>query len=302
MKMAFHGMALLLLVAASGCGSVSSTPAPAKAPAALTAASVDRDGAVAAEPVALQTITAPADGKKVSLLRTPERGIQPQAVMDKGVLHLIYFKGDPGHGDVFYVQSKDDGQSFSKPLRVNSQPGSVVATGNVRGAHLAIGAGGRAHVAWMGSMKVTPKGDHHAAPMLYARLNDAGDAFEPQRNLIQAAFGLDGGGSIAAEGKNVSVAWHAPTPGSKGEGNRRVWLTSSADEGKSFGKEMPISPEGSGACGCCGMRLFGLASGQTLALFRGAKGTVHRPMYLITGAAASGAFRSVKLAEWDTGT
>src|SRR5438093_4637854 len=87
-----------------------------------------------------------ASPKKVTLLRTPDRGIQPQAVLDKSILHLIYFKGDPANGDVFYVKSSDDGKTFTKPLRVNSVPGSVIATGNVRGAHLAIGAGDRAHV------------------------------------------------------------------------------------------------------------------------------------------------------------
>ncbi len=302
MKMAFHCVTILFVVGASGCGSATSTPAPAKSPTVLTVTSLNPDGAVAAEPVALQATKAPADSKKVALLRAPNGGIQPQAVMDNGVLHLIYYKGDPKHGDVFYVKSKDDGKTFTKSLRVNSHPGSVVAMGNVRGAHLAIGAGGRAHVAWMGSMKAEPKVLGKEAPMLYARLNDAGDAFEPQRNLIQAAVGLDGGGSIAADGKDVYVAWHAPTPGTKGEENRRVWLTASADEGKSFGKETPISPADAGSCGCCGMRVFSAAPGQAFALFRGARDTVQRPMFLLSGDAASGVFRSVKLAEWETGT
>src|SRR5262245_36810755 len=36
---------------------------------------------------------------KVTLLRVPEKGIQPQAVVDaKGVLHLIYFRGEPRGG------------------------------------------------------------------------------------------------------------------------------------------------------------------------------------------------------------
>src|SRR5437763_4357251 len=76
---------------------------------------------------------------KVTLLRVPDRGIQPQAAVDgKGVVHLIYFKGEPGNGDVFYVRS-DDGERFSRPLRVNSLPGSVIAVGSIRGAHLAVG-------------------------------------------------------------------------------------------------------------------------------------------------------------------
>jgi hypothetical protein len=243
----------------------------------------------------------PGSAKKVTLLRTPDHGIQPQAVMDKGVLHLIYFKGDPGNGDVFYVRSSDEGKTFTKPLRVNSAPGSVIATGNVRGAHLAIGTGDRAHIAWMGSSKAEPKAPGNASPMLYARLNDAGDAFEPQRNLIQAAVGLDGGGSIAANGNNVYVAWHAPPPGSKGEASRRVWLTASADEGKTFGKEEPISPETTGACGCCGMRLFVTVLGEPLALYRGAQEAIHRDMFLLAGAARTLKFNSVKVGEWETG-
>ena len=52
----------------------------------------------------------------------------------------------------------EDGSHFSTPLRVNSRPGSVIATGTIRGAHLAVGKNGRAHVAWMGSRKAAPEG------------------------------------------------------------------------------------------------------------------------------------------------
>jgi hypothetical protein len=38
--------------------------------------------------------------EKVTLMGTPDGGIQPQVAVDrKGFLHLIYFKGDPGAGD-----------------------------------------------------------------------------------------------------------------------------------------------------------------------------------------------------------
>src|ERR671939_2010201 len=63
---------------------------------------------------------------KVTLMRVPHGGIQPQCAVDaKGVLHLIYFKGEPGAGDVFYVRSDDGGAKFTEPIRVNSKPGSV---------------------------------------------------------------------------------------------------------------------------------------------------------------------------------
>ncbi len=126
-------------------------------------------------------------------------------------------------------------------------------------------------------------------------------AFEPQRNLIQEAVGLDGGSSIAAHDNKVYVAWHAATPGTRGEENRRVWLTASADGGKTFAKEQPISPEGAGACGCCGMRIFATAAGQPLVLFRGAHDVGHRPMYLLAQDQNRLAFQAAKLHDWDTG-
>src|SRR5688572_18639726 len=74
--------------------------------------------------------TARAGDKKVNVLRTPNHGIQPQAVVDgKGVLHLIYFKGDAGKGDLFYVRRQPGTGSYSEPLQVNSERGSAIATG-----------------------------------------------------------------------------------------------------------------------------------------------------------------------------
>jgi hypothetical protein len=238
----------------------------------------------------------------VELRRVPDGGIQPQALRHEGTLHLIYFKGDPRRGDIFYVASRDDGQTFSKPLRVNSEPGSAVAMGNIRGAQLAVSDSGRAHVAWMGSQAAKPAAPGGATPMLYSRLNDAKDAFEPQRNLIAEAVGLDGGGSLAAYGQNVYVFWHAPTPGTEGEHHRRVWLRASADDGATFGKERPISPPETGVCGCCGLRGFVAHPGQPGVLYRSARDGVHRDMYLVRFDPRDSEFRPFKLQPWETAT
>lgn len=245
------------------------------------------------------------NSKSIAFLRVPDGGIQPQASVDsQGVLHLIYFLGDPKAGDIYYVRS-EDGVRFSKSCRVNSEPGSAMAIGNIRGAHLALGKNGRAHVAWMGTTQRKSADSHaHAssAPMLYARLNDAGTAFEPQRNLIQTAFGLDGGGSIAADDRgNVYVAWHAPEPGSHGEDKRCVWMTRSTDEGKSFGAEARINPESTGVCGCCGMRIAAMG-GAVFGLYRSAHGQIHRDMYLLASSNHGNGFRSFKLDSWNVGT
>src|SRR5436190_2111959 len=133
---------------------------------------------------------------RVQLVRTPEGGIQPQAMVDaSGTVHLVYFKGEAKGGDLFYVRQSSDG-TFSKPVPINSIAGSAIAVGTIRGAHLALGKSGRIHVAWNGS-KAMPDSRHKGVPMWYTRLNDSGTAFEPQRDLMQFSASLDGGGSIA---------------------------------------------------------------------------------------------------------
>jgi hypothetical protein len=235
----------------------------------------------------------------VRLLRVPERGIQPQIAVDtRGVVHMVYFRGEPMHGDVFYVRSDDGGAHFSAPLRVNSVPGSVIAVGTIRGAHLAVGNNGRVHVAWMGSDRAEPRGPDRATPMLYTRLDDRGTGFEPQRNVIQAAVGLDGGGSLGADDSgNVYVAWHAPAPGVKGEENRRVWVARSTDEGKTFAREKPASAEDTGACGCCGMRAFAGKRSLYL-LYRSATEVIHRDTYLLTSKDQGNTFTSDRFHKW----
>jgi hypothetical protein len=239
------------------------------------------------------------DGK-VTLIRTPDGGIQPQAAMDeRGVLHLIYFKGEPGAGNVFYVRREPGKESFSAPIQVNSQAGSVIAAGTVRGAHIAVGKRGRVHVAWMGSKNAVPTGPENSSPMLYARLNDEATAFEPQRNLIQFATGLDGGGSVAADNAgNVYVAWHAG-PSKKGEEERRVWLARSRDEGRSFSREAPANSEPTGACGCCGMRAFADRDGKVYILYRSATQQIHRDIYLLASNAGGESFAGNRLHEWE---
>jgi hypothetical protein len=241
---------------------------------------------------------------EVKLLRVPDGGIQPQCAVDgQGVLHLLYFKGDPARGDVFYMRSTDSGEHFSRPLRVNSVPGSVIAVGNVRGAHLALGKNGRAHVAWMGSDKATPRGPDKESPLLYTRLNDDGTAFEPQRNVIQSAYGLDGGASIAADAEgHVYVVWHASPPGKRGEQNRCVWVAESADDGKTFAPEKRAIPDETGACGCCGMRAFADSKGRVYMLYRAAKEGIHRDIYLLESEPRSDTFRGLKLHEWNIDT
>ncbi len=237
---------------------------------------------------------------KVTLMRTPNGGIQPQAAVDKrGVLHLVYFKGKPEAGNIFYVRREPGSEGFSNPISINSAPDSALAIGSVRGAQLAVGKGARIHVAWLGSGKARPKGPSGATPMLYARLNDDGTAFEPQRNVMQFAVGLDGGGSVAADpAGNVYVAWHAGA-GARGEVSRRVWVAGSRDEGRTFDREQPAIEDPTGACGCCGMRAFADDRGSLYILYRAARESVHRDMYLLVSKDAGMKFRGSDIAKWE---
>src|SRR5262245_27643279 len=240
--------------------------------------------------------------KPPTILRTPDRGIQPQAIVDsKGVLHLIYFKGDPANGDIFYVRREPGQERFSSPIQVNSQAGSAIAMGTIRGAQLAMGKDGRVHVAWNGSGKATPQSYNKTSPMLYSRLDDSGKAFEPQRNLMQQTFILDGGGSVAADDAgNVYVVWHALKVGTPaGEGNRQVWVSQSTDEGKTFGKETLANKQATGVCGCCGLKGFADSKGAMHTLYRSATGGSNRDIYMLTSKDKGKSFQNALVQRWN---
>jgi hypothetical protein len=244
------------------------------------------------------------DGRKrVEVVRTPDGGIQPQAVIDAaGTIHLIYFKGDPAGGDLYYAFRKTAPASagFLRPIRVNSQAGSAIATGTIRGGQLALGKGERLHVAWNGSQKARPANPIKGVPMLYARSDGSRSAFEAERNLMQRTFGLDGGGTVAADSAgNVYVGWHGRTTDApEGEAGRALWFARSRDDGATFAPEQPALFGATGACACCGTRALADSRGTVYALYRAATGNVDRDMMLLTSRDHGRHFEGVSLQPW----
>lgn len=245
---------------------------------------------------------------KINLLRAPNNGLQPQAVIDEhGTLHLIYLAGEAGASDVFYARRAKGQAGFSTPLRVNSQPGSAVAIGTIRGAQIALGKNGRVHVVWNGSNAAAPRSTNNSAPLLYARLNDAGKAFEAQRNLIHFTEHLDGGGSVAADkAGNVYAVWHAAGE-QKGEPHRRIWLARSSNDGKTFAREVSVDPADSngkttGVCACCGLRAFVNQQGALYVLYRTATEMTERGMFLLTSRDQGKSFSGARLDNWELTT
>jgi hypothetical protein len=238
---------------------------------------------------------------RVTVVAAPDGGIQPQAAIDdRGVVHLIYFKGEPAGGDLYAARLDPGGDRFSAPVRVNSQPGSAIAIGTIRGGQIAVGRGGRVHVAWNGSNRAAPKNAFGGSPMLYSRSDERGTSFESQRNLMQRTSALDGGGTIAADREgNVYVAWHARAEDAQpGEAGRRMWVARSRDDGATFAPEEPALERPTGACACCGTRALADRRGTIYLLYRAATGGLERSMYLLTSDDRAGHFRGASVHPW----
>jgi hypothetical protein len=238
----------------------------------------------------------------VQIERLPAGAMQPRAEVDAaGDVHLVWLQGDPKACDVYYQKRPGGRTNGAVVLRVNSQKGSAIAVGTIRGAQLAVGKGGRIHVAWNGSSLAEPK-PAEGAPFLYSRLNDRGDAFEPERNLSgQTAF-LDGGGGVAADREgNVFLVWHAsPDPSVPGEKLRRVFVAASKDDGETFSAERPVSPA-NGVCGCCALRTQVDPAGNLLVLYRSAAEIAERDMHLLVSRDHGASFAEALSDSWPIG-
>ena len=84
--------------------------------------------------------------------------------------HLIYLYGDPAAANIGYVHMGANDQNFSRPIVVNS-PGSAIAIGTVRGAHIALGRSNRIPIAWNGSSRAQPRGPLKSAPMTWVSVS-----------------------------------------------------------------------------------------------------------------------------------
>lgn len=238
--------------------------------------------------------------------RVPDSGIQPQVVIDpRGAVHLLYFKGDAMGGDVYYARKESGQKSFSSPIQANSTAGSVIVAGTMRGPQMAIGGDGRAHIVWMGG-NGAPKveiGGEKVAPLLYARMTDSRDRFEPERNILTHIAGLDGGQTVAADNRgNVYVVWHGAAPGTESEEERGLFVAHSANDGKTFAREIRAKVPRKGACACCGIRAKVDSDGALHVLFRAAEAGVNRSELWLKSSDQGRSFAILQEDPWKTAT
>ena len=215
----------------------------------------------------------------ITTVPVPDSGIQPRVAIDRfGRIHLVYFRGEPAHGDLFYAtSSREDPGRFTKPIRVNHADGSACTLGTVRGAQLAVSSDGQVFVVWNGSR--SRQGDG-SIPFLFSRLNAALGSFEPERNLLGAGQFIDGGGAIAAGNSGtVYVFWHACRADRK-EAAGRVYMVRSSDRGASFSSPAAITAADTGTCSCCAMDAS-FAAGNLFVIYRRAANDSGRDTVLL---------------------
>ena len=207
----------------------------------------------------------------VSLLRLPEGGRLPRAVVDDGgTAHVVYFQGDPRAGDLLYVSRAPGAAAWSEPRYVNSEPGTVVGIGPIDGGQIALGRDDRLHVTWFKLGRTE---------FLYTRTGEDGTGFEPQF-AIAAGEGVEAGPSIAADrAGNVYVFWHTGAPP---DAERSVFLTVSRDDGQTFSAARPVSGETEGACDCCALHAMTDEEGAVYVSYRGAGENIRRGQRLLT--------------------
>ncbi|MFN0129977.1 MAG: hypothetical protein ACKV19_25210 [Verrucomicrobiales bacterium] len=235
---------------------------------------------------------------EVRVESVPERGLQPEVVVESnGTVHLVYLRGDPKAADIRYT-TRDPGGKWKAIQTVNSAPSTGVALGSIRGPQIALGDKSTVHVVWNG----VADGQAGHAPLWYTRRVTGAAAFEPQRDLLADTIALDGGASVAADGKgSVWVAWHGHPPGEQPvEARRVVFLRSSLDEGAKFADPEALTAATPGVCACCSLRMVAFAKGSPTIFFRNAFRPDHRAMTLLTRALDRWEFREVET--WNVAT
>ena len=240
--------------------------------------------------------------ERIKLLRVPDGGVQPQAATERdGTIHLIFFRGEPYHGDLYYTSRLANAEEFRARVRVNSQPGTAVAVGTIRGGQLALGRNGRVHVVWNGPVDAGAKAAiQEGAALFYSRSNEDQTAFERQRDLIQRTAALDGGGTVAADADgHVYAAWHGRAPeAAAGEERRALWVARSNDDGANFSAEERALDRSTGACACCGTRAAAGEDGVLYVLYRAAMRGTDRDMMLLASRDRGRQFVGRSLQPW----
>jgi hypothetical protein len=216
---------------------------------------------------------------KVTTVKLPYGGIRPQAAIDKdGIVHIIQ-SNSKVRGELIYVKHVPGQAEFSKPVTVLRDAPAMAA-----GYNMSVGKNGRVHVLTRPNpkySKLTLGAEEFDAMfkskarffvlryMLHSRLNDEGNAFEKETNIVGDTIGFEGVGAVVADqnSSNVYAFWPgqlAPGP----EMERDMYMAISADEGKSWSAPEKLDIDIQGNCRCCPIQATMDASGSIYLVYR----------------------------------
>ena len=198
----------------------------------------------------------------VKTFPVPDRGRPVAARVDgEGAIHLLYDSA----GGPRYAKSADGGATFGPPVPV-VDPGSFPKGLEFSGWDLAVGKGGRVHVA-MGTNAWKLKRPEEEWGFYYASLEPGAKTFSPVRNLNRKP---SEGFSLAADGKgNVTACWLSG----------KLYANVSHDDGKTFGPNAEIDPSYD-PCDCCTTSAAYGEDGRLAVLYR-EETRNERDMYLV---------------------
>jgi hypothetical protein len=218
--------------------------------------------------------------ESVRVLKTPSGGEVPDAEIDvSGTIHVAYVKGD----NAFYAKSVE-GNEFTEPVRINSEPNTVHPANMFRGPDVAVGKNGRVHVIWYVNA-YQRKRPHNEWGVFYSYFDPGSDQFAPPKNLNRKPS--DNYSLAADEQGNVAVVWMA----------EQLFLTFSKNNGKSFETETVSAAD---PCECCASRALFDRDGTLLIAYRD-KANNARNMHLLGRERITNAFANRRLSttEWE---
>ncbi len=211
----------------------------------------------------------------VFVVQLPAKALVPDAIMDsKGVVHVVYGL----EHNAWYVNSSDNGKSFSTAVKVNST-GTVETEMGERGPKIALGQGGSIHIVWVDDWAPGVK-----TFVRYSRSVDGGKTFASLQTL-SGMSGVDGATLAADEGGHVAAFWHTMTEPKPAE-KSATWVhtAQSTNNGASFepSAKVVVTNFPGLACSMCMMRARSGPDGKVHVAFRSAQENV-RDFYVLKG-------------------
>ena len=237
-------------------------------------------------------------GDRVTVRKIPFEGAKPRGVADReGNFHLLMKIGN--NGNLHYTRLEAGKTKFSAPIRVNSIDNSAALPS------LAVDKHGRVHVIFNGLVtyikRLNPGKrltimDNTLA--FYTRLNDAGNAFEDQKNVAGNVVGFHGSSAVAVDGQdNVYLFLNGQTREGRDD-VREIHMVKSTDGGKTFSRPRVVT-NGKGACGCCYIEAYADREGKVYFAYRSAENGVKRDSYVFVSGDHGNSFKEILVDPWD---